>query len=348
MSAPRGTLISGAKVAGLRHMALEQGAAVDRRALYDIERRVDEQNFRTHLNLLLGFAAVCLAGYVYLKVASLARTYPAAYEWWESSQAQYGPASESQHPLITVPKMALRVEFPSYYYLQSLGMAAETVSESGAEFLLIMATKFAKYMRPVHWNGTAEELRYTDLELFLPIDKGKDWGYIWSSWDAKNAAGEYVNPWAGVLFTSYEAMANSPAFEAYYANPPDRRYVQALFRGGLAEIAITLGSTDTTGPKMAQHLMGLQSGSYKVPCNNRADQATQKALYYGSMTAMAGGMLGHATMKAAASGGFRGMFMKALPLLITAGGLTAGAVTGAQECKVYSTGYSGQGAGKSV
>lgn len=337
------SVISGAKVAALRQAALQQGVAVDQRALYDIERRVDEQNFRSHMNLLLGLGAACLGVYVYLRIAGLAREYPAAYEWWATSS---GAPAAGTHPLVTVPKAALRVEFPAFYTLQTLAMTAETLPLAGAQFLLAMAGSFAKYMKPVHWNGSATQLRYADLDAFLPLDAKSggtvNWTYVWTAFNAKTAGGESVNPWAGVLFASYEAMANSPAFQAYYGSPADRSYVRALYQGGLVEIAVTLGSTATTGDAMAEHLMGFQPGFTKVPCTSRVGKALQSSVEYGMYGAMAGGMGGHLFASRLAGRG------RILPLLLTLAAAGGGAAKGATECKDRETSYSGQGAGTSI
>lgn len=347
MAAPRGSLVSDAAVAQLRRSAVQQGVLVDRKALFDIERRTDEHRFRGQMNLLLGVSVACLGAYVYIKVSGLAREYPVAYAWWERSQALHG-RGDSAHPQITLPKAALRVEFPAFYYVQSLAMVSESLPLHGAQFLVVMASHFSKYLRPVHWNGSAAELRYADYQRFLPPDaksaSGVRWTYVWAAWTAKNAAGDSVNPWDGVLFASVQAMANSPAVQAYYADVPDRRYIAALFRGGLVEVAVTLGGTDTTGVEMARHLMGFQSGAYVIPCGgSRGERAVQTSLEYGMYGGMVGGLGGHALASRFAEMGSRGeRFGKLLPLLITAASFAGGAAKGAtEECAGEVRSYSG-------
>lgn len=344
-----GGLVDAAQLAQLRTSELAQGVRIDRRALYDIERREEEASFRHHLNLLLGFGVVALGAYVYLKIASLRRAYPLAYAWWETSQALYAKsAATGADVLVTVPSVALRLEFPSYYHLQTLLMAERTLPLAGAQFLMVMATHYSKQLRPIHWNGSAEQLRFADIDAFLPPDaagkSGIDWRYVWIQWTATNAAKQPVNPWVSALFASPQAMADSPAFQAYYGShgaPPDRGMVRALFRGGLVEVAVQYGNVHTTGDEMAQKLMGVQAGATKVPCASKLDAAVQTSLQYGMIASMAGGMGGHAMASATEASRGVGRF---LPLLVAVGGFGAGAAKGAADCTASETSYSGLGA----
>ena len=348
-------LVSGAEVASLRRSALQQTAAVDARALADVVRRGEEERFRGQMNGLLGLSAACVGVYVYLKLQSLSKEYPTAYAWWDNAQLE-GPEAEGEHSLITVPSAARRVEFPALYYAQTMIMAAETLPLSGAEFLLSMATHFSKFMNPVHWNGSPAQLRRTYLDRFLPRDaRGKEgirWSYVWSAWNKKNAQGELVNPWAGVLFSSPQAMANSPAFQAYYAaENPSRGFVEALFDGGLVEVAVLYGASSKSGSEMARHLMGSEPTRTKVPCTSRVSGAVQGSIEYGMYAGMAAGVGGHAGAAFAAARKLGSMgrgVSGAIPLLITLAGFGAGAVAGARKCKPTTTSYSGLGAGKSV
>ena len=354
--APKGTLVAAGQLAQLRTSELERGLLTDRRALYDIERREEEAAFRHHLNLLLGLGVVALGAYVYLKIGSLGRSYPVAYEWWESSQALYAKsATTGADALVTVPSVALRLEFPSYYYLQTLLMTERTIPLAGAQFLMVMATHFSKELRPIHWDGSAEQLRFADIDAFLPPDasvgggkSGINWRYVWTKWTATNEAKQPVNPWVSALFSSPQAMADSPAFQAYYGShgsPPDRGLVRALFRGGLVEVAVQYGNVHTTGDKMAQRLMGVQSGATKIPCASRLDAAVQTSLEYGMYASMAGGMGGHAmASRLATSEGESKGLGSLVPLLVTVAGFGAGAAKGASDCKASQTSYSGLGA----
>lgn len=356
----KGTLFSATKLADLRRLSVEQGVDVDRRILIDIERRVDEHTFRKQLNTIMGLAVVCVCVYVYLKIVSIAKQYPKAYEWWNSQQV-FAPG-KGHYVQLTLPQAALRIEFPFFYQLQVLAMQAQSVSLAGAHFLVIMATNFAKYMHPVHWNGSAEQLRYDSLDQFLPPhakkSNGVDWPYVWAAWEAKNAKNQPVNPWGnGVLFTNVRALANSPAFQAYYADPPDRRYIDALFHGGLTEIAVMLGNSDATGPAMAEHLMGVDSGFTKVECTGRVSEAVKTSMDYGMKTGMIGGVVGHlgahsmSHMFARMPSGWKAVLRKPSRLsavLLTVAMATAlgvGAAAGAAKCNESKTSYSGLGRG---
>lgn len=333
---PTGALVSGAKLAQLRNAVWAQEAAMDHKISVAIDRRVDEQRFRSHMNIVLTLSVACACVYAYIKIYSLKGMYPKAYAWWEVSQDEHIRGA-GHHSLVTVPAMALRVEFPSFYTLQTLFMSAETIPLAGAEFLLIMASTYPTRLRPILWNGSAEQLRYADIGQFLPLDAqrtgGVDWTYVWSSWRATNATKNYVNPWYD-LFPSATAMTNSPAFQAYYGTPPERGFLQALFQGGLVEVALQFGNVHTSGYEMVQRLMGEQPESVKTPCPSQLNAAVQSATQYGMYSSMVAGMSGHAlaTQLARIGPNMRRIGM-AMPIVFVAGAMGVGAVQGSRTCK---------------
>lgn len=320
--ADAGTLVSGTKLGKMRDDVWTREALIDRKAAYDLERLEDARRFRRHLNRIIGLSVVSFCVYAYLKIASLARVYPTAYAWWKDTSD-----AKSAHPQITVPHVALRVEFPAAYWVQTLRFASETIPLAGAQFLLEMASAHSTYLTRVHWNGTADALRYADRAQFLPIDAMRDgtvnWEYVWHAWAAKNDEGELVNPFAGVLFANVDSLIDSPAIKAYYADPPDRGYIDALYYGGLVEVAMRYGTTKKTGADMVHHLMGSHS-SFAPSCDdNRFQRGLQTSMQYGMFAGMFAGVGGHI--------GTGTKMAKSLPMLITLSGFGVGASVGASS-----------------
>ena len=344
-----GSLISGASVAKLREAAVGQNLNIDHRLYYDIQRRTEEQEFRKHRNTLIRICVLCIGIYIYMKLSSLRDMYPVAYAWWDSTQRMY-PHGQGRFARITLPGAVLRMEFPYVYYLQEFLMITDALPVAGAQFLVYMVSHFGRFMRPMHFNGSAEQLRYTSVASFLPphakTDSGINWTYVWESWQSKNTDGALVNPWSGVLFTSVQALAASPAIQAYYADVPDRRFIDALFHGGLAEIAVTFGNDHMNGADMVKRLMGVATSFTIVPCttSSRIRKGVQTSMEYGGQAGMFSLTLHHfinnpqrATKPS--------RFAASIPFLITAGALVAGGARGGLKCKNTKESYSGLGGG---
>ena len=334
-----GSLVRASDIAQLRDATRQRTLTLDHVLDSKIAKREEARRFSSHVHLFIGLSVACAGVYVYLKLTRLSSIYAAAYAWWGQAK-ESGEPGRGAHILITVPNMALRVEFPAYYWLQNMRMAVPSISLAGAEFLLIVATHFSTGLRPAHWNGSAEQLRFKDIDLFLPLQKGADWDYIWTAWSATNAAGERVNPWAGVLYASRSALANSPAMKAYYANPPDRGFVEALFRGGLAEIAVNYATDKTNGEEMVRHLIGYDTKARVLPCAPPGVRMATSAMAYGSMSSMAAGMSGQ-MMDINSQALSHTKYRIAALATLAGGGFAAGAVAGSRPCKQRLTSYSG-------
>lgn len=321
-------LVATADLARLRRMQRNQTTDIERKTLTDIRRRESEHAAAWTL-FVLGAVFVSLATvYIMERISALRTIYPESYAWWTAvyeDVAYERPAGNWLH--VSVQLAALRVEFSAYYWVQELVMRAPTMPRAGAEFLLLMTTHYGSNMRPIHFNGSAAQLRYTELGRFLPTDQGEDWTYIWESYNAKNAANASVNPWANVLFASVQALAASPAVRAYYRDASSRAggYVEALYRGGLVEVAMTQGTSAKTGMEMVRFLMGEAPAPVIRDCTgtDRKHAATQ---------GMAGsGMLGTIAVSLL---GFRVPMLgeMASKLVVTAGAAVGGAVYGAVTC----------------
>jgi hypothetical protein len=296
-----------------------QKVAVAAHARSNLARLADQRASDHASKVMFVVFSVALAAYVHAKVAALAMMYPKAYAWWESGYANSAEQAEGSRPLITVPSMALRIQFPAFYWVKTLAMRDESVPIAGAEFLLLMASHYSRYLRAVHWDGSAAQLRFADLEVFLPTDQGQNWVFIWSAWNAKNAKGEYVNPWAGVLWASADAMQQSPAIRKYYANPPDRSMIRALFQGGLVEVAVLESTAAKSGIEMVHTLMGESPQATAVPCSGI--QRANAAMTSASTVMMLGSMI---------AGARPGAIGKTLALVSGASG--GAALLGAHRC----------------
>ncbi len=314
-------------LARLRRLQHNETTKVERKTLADIKRREAEHAASWTAFLLGSLLLSLVSAYVAAKRASLRGIYPTAYAWWNDvylSSAYERPAGN--WPRVTVPSMALRVEFPTNYWVENLLMRADSMPRAGAEFLLIMLTHYSANMHPIHFNGGAQQLRYTDLQRFLPMDQGRDWTYIWTSFNATNASGAHVNPWAGVLFGSVQALAASPAVQAYYSDAPQRKYLDALYHGGLVEVAMSLGTSATSGIDMVHFLIGATPSLTTLPCTtlDRLHHAVQTGATYGTLTLVVGTVFGLR---------FPAMGKIASHLIATGVACAAGVAQGAMTCK---------------
>ena len=298
----------------------------------------DARHARKHQAAFFTVSLVLVAVYVQFRLASLPGMYPRAYEWWTSSTGRLDPAyptPQGSNPLMTVPNMAVRVEFPAAASVQQLLMTAPSVLRNGADFLLLMATHYSKSLKGVHWNGSSDQLRFEEMPSFLPTAQGKDWNYIWHAFNATNAKNEFVNPWAGVLWASPQAMANSPAVQEYYGSPPRRGFLTALFQGGLTAVARTQATTDVSGEDMEHYLMGSKPVRLRGACG--AAQRTNAMMQSGSMYAcgvsLVGGM-SHSTLAAKLGSEFKGPGNKAASAILVGATLAATAF-GAASAKCH-------------
>lgn len=291
-------LVRSSDVTALRDMQDAQTRSVESKTLYDIERREALQRDDWHMVLFATGFVVCFVAFVVVRVQGLVYRHPRAYHWWDTTFASSLYARPlGTHPKITVPGCALRVEFPPAHWAATLLMSYQELPRAGADFLLLMVAEYGDTLHPIHWNGSSAQLRYEHLEDFLPRGPGTttqdskgnastNWAYIWRQFNAKNAAGALVNPWAGALWRDPKAMALSPAMQAYYdAKAPRTDYIEALYRGGLVELAVTHAKKDVTGAAMVRHLMGTVSTTRADTCtpakqsNNMVQGATEFGMY---------------------------------------------------------------------
>lgn len=258
-------------------------AVVDEQQQLILKQRMRESSGSTTIIVML---VVLASVYTVLKTQNLQIMYPQAYLWWEQTRqfidAGHMIKPNGTHPLITVPRVALRLNFPAYYSLETFRMVAQSMHRSAAEFLMIMATNFSETLRPVHWNGSAEQLRANDIEDFLPLEQPDNWTYIWTKFNALNAKDEQVNPWGnGVLFQTPEQMMLSPAVRAYYNNDPS--YMKALYEGGLVQLAMTHATASNTGTDLVKFLMGSMPVSGRVECGAGQLSRSQQESMTGTM-----------------------------------------------------------------
>lgn len=279
-------LLSNLDLQRMRRIQRNQTAKVEKKVLEDIERREDEHRAASIRWIILAVLLALVWTWMNAKLGSLRMTYSDAYDWWMVTYkgVEYAK-STGNYPLVTIPSIATRLEFPSYAWVQQLLMLQESIPRPGAEFVMIMITHFSQNMRPIHFNGSSNQLRFTELATFLPTDQGADWTYIWSSFNAKNTHGEPVNPWSGVLWSSVRAMGNSPAIRDYYSTTPNRSFIESLYRGGLVEVAMTHGNDNTSGADMVRYLMGTTPDATPLPCSvgQKTNSAIQKGSEYGTL-----------------------------------------------------------------
>lgn len=255
-------------------------------------RKMGETLAITVIIIVLSFVT-----FVHLRTQSLELQYPQAYAWWTSDKGYNNlsfppPQGSSQ---ITVPTAAVSASFPLLAQLDGLTFQSTPISEQQALFLLHMVGVFglSRKLAGVHFKGSKEQLRYTDLDTFLPTGNGaytKDskskqffpnWSYIYLNFLAVAKDGQSANPWANTLWRTQTEFQNAPVIRDYYGSPPKRDIIESLYRGGLCEVAMTTMPPGTQARQHIQDLVGTGLVETPIPCSGA--QKTNAAFRGASM-----------------------------------------------------------------
>lgn len=297
----RGTLVAESAVRSedlmlRKQRALIQIAALERGQRHAAHRAAVE---RSVLWCLMGIVVVSLS--IHHSVLSLDVQFPAAYAWSSSPTG----ALDSRYPepqgstQVSVQVAAITASYPLIAQLGALAFLMPKIKREGALFILQMVGAYgeSRNLKGVHLNGSAEQLRYADLQSFLPtgnasVVKGQpNWSYIWAAWNARTEDGTSSNPFFNTLWQNITEFQLSPAIQDYYGvdtggsitRPPQRTLIQSLFKGGLAYIASNNFENEVTASQMIKNLMSERYVQEGKPCD--ALQKTQAAISQGTQWA---------------------------------------------------------------
>jgi len=260
---------------------------------------------RAALWFLLGVVTLFIS--VSTTVSGLGLQFPEAYEWSKSQVDNLDPRFPRPQGAtrVTVETAAVNATYPLLGTLGSLAFIMPKMSREGSLFLLQILGGYGKSrnIKGVHLNGSASQLRFDHLDLFLPTGNGStvksvpNWSYIWESWSALTASGDSANPWYNTLWLNEDEFRLSPAIQDYYgvdtggaiSRPPQRGLVESLFRGGLAYVAQNNFDDEITADQMVKNLLGRRFVQEGRPC--KAVQVAHNAISNGTQWASYG-MLG--------------------------------------------------------
>ena len=300
----------------------KERASVESATRERIQEHAERRARATRSLLIMVLCAFLIAFGASFRIGRLREEYASAYEWWRTGYRN-GPTPEGLYPKVSVSSAAVALNYPPVAFLSSLAFRSSDVSRFGASFLLDMASGFglSRNLQGIHWNGSAEQLRFDRMSDFLPTDAAAfdasgnvQWAYVWSSFTAKTSSGSYVNPWAGTLWPTIDHFSTSPAIQAYYTDRSgeDAQLVEGLYRGGLCYIALNMASANRTASNLLYALVGSKTVVGSQPCSTV--QVANSMLDGGTMGFGLVLMLSHAApfpynLLAAAAGGAAGAFV---------------------------------------
>lgn len=305
------SLVSSTAAAELKSTIKKERQQVFLDTKQHIQKEHQQRVFGEHIAFFGLLAVILIFVSVHLRVASLESRFASAYKWWTS---EFGYLND-QYPLpqgtsnITVPSAAVSASFPLLAQLGGLAFMASPVTEQQALFLLDMVGSFghSRKLAAVHFNGSESQLRYKDIEFFLPTSNGSwikeggsshfspNWDYVWVSFQAATKNGS-ANPWANTFWRNRTEFTNSPVITDYYSDPPKRGPIEALFRGGLCEVALTAMDDKTTARELITKFVGEEMTEVPLPCTagqkaNSAMQGASLGAGVGSLPAMSASLL---------------------------------------------------------
>lgn len=272
-----------------------------------LEETLQKKKETRRLVFVFVIAFVIFSVAVTFKIDSLKTEWTQAYEWWESplgyNSTSYPNPMGSNN--ITVQSAAICASYPLLSQAMGLTFQISPISQPQADFLLGMVSQFgiSHHLAAVHWNGSQEQLRFKYIETFFPTENGAylqstdsagkttstpNWEFIWWSFAAETSSGKSANPWFGTLWPTVEDFKGSPAVQDYYSTPSNKNAINALYRGGLCEVALSISDSTSTGSSMIQYLMGVKSTRVPGECTqlqkaNKAIQNTFMAAGIGSI-----------------------------------------------------------------
>lgn len=220
-----------------------------------------QQKFRFYITMI-SVIAILIAVNIQFKRYFLKKLFSKAFSWYDSRDGRLDatwPPANGPYSNFTMEDAAIAFMYPGYATLRNLQFSSIKISQSGAQFLIIMAEHFAEKMslRDVHWAGSSQQTGLPDLESYLPRRKSmKD---IWHAWNHPN------NIWKR-LYPSYDNFAGSAAIQEYL-HDDSNNMIKSLFQGGLIAVAINNTKVSENGRDMVKHLLGQKISIPQQKCS---------------------------------------------------------------------------------
>lgn len=281
------SLVSASSVQKMERTLRDQRAQVLRATEARIKKEYEVRASAEHIGLAFIVAAILISIGIHLRVDTLKYRFQRAYKWWASptgyNNLKFPPAQGTAK--ITIPSAAVSAAFPLLARMGGLLFMESPLNEQAALFLLdVVGTfGFSRNLAAVHFNGSMQQLRYSDLDSFLPTGNGAwtksgktyvpNWSYIWISFIAMSADGTSANPWFNTFWTTLTEFKSAPVISDYYADPPKRNFMQSLYRGGLCEVAQTVIDDKTSARELITMMVGERMREVPLPCTH--DQKAQ-------------------------------------------------------------------------
>ena len=248
--------------------------------------------------LLVLVCLILLLVSFYIRIRNLENFFPLPYKWWKT-----GSYSDIKNPpalgprKISVESCAISSVYPSFAWMMGLAFVATPLKPASAEFLLQMVSVFGEPLyskgksvsldglTAAHWNGSEDQLHFSEYRsflpppqqggIYLPTTQKLNWSYIYHCWTAPvkgGKEGETANPWHRRIWPNEQAFVSSPMINDYYKKGRVDA-VEALFRGGLTEYALTMEQENKSAEDMLYYFVGEQPVQAKAKCQPGQDVA---------------------------------------------------------------------------
>jgi hypothetical protein len=288
--------------------------------------------------LITGVIGIVVAWF-YIRLSMIEQVYKDQFELYNNASSHF---NSSPKPLgmtkFTIREVAIASQFPTFYSnILVTTMSAKSLSPVGAQFLLVMLTRFSDDITRETWSGSSEQLQlarlHTDAGGFLHdfdnwnVNENK---FRWlcktqkefdthiavqcrlraSNGGMGNLADQTLN-----AITKVGDDATDPGDQAR----PTYDILQTLYSGGLCEVARFHVSANTEVAELVSKVAGRMSLRH-VDCS--AQRRMQAA---GTVSNVAGaGMTGLGVVMAQSGSLFAGPISAAATLGIVAGTFVAG------------------------
>lgn len=276
------------------------------RALRSIEDERERVKGR-RTALIVFVAAVALIVFaINMSMRNLQGQWPKAFAWWQSDKGFRNnfvfPSPLGLYDSVTIPSVAVSAAYHPLSNLFALSFQHATMTRGGALFLLQMIEVYGEWCDfvGIHWSGSSKQLNYKYMNEFLPLNAAAtvdtsgelQWGYLWAAWNAfsQDDPSLPANAFSMTFWKKVGDFQASPLVQNYFKGDDDaRRFFDALFNGGLVNVAINYFSPDTNPFEVMQQIFGktMKVADRKCTTSDRVNSGVS----FGSAMAGAGLMV---------------------------------------------------------
>ena len=301
----------------------------------------DRGLIRVQNRILIGGIIAVVVAWFYVRLEMIKKVYKDQFDlYYEKSS----PFNQSPKPLgmtiFTVYEAAVATQFPHFYDKIWVGtMSSKSLSKVGAQFLLIMLTRFPNDITRETWAGSSEQ-----LQRFRLHERTGGFLHNFSSWNVEankfrwlcktqrefdthiavqcrlRTFNEATGSLADQALGAINAMGEEESPEAGGTNARSTHDIlHSLYSGGLCEVARYHVSDKTTVAELVQKVAGRMSLRH-IDCD-----AQRRMQYVNTFSNVAGGgMTGLGVVMAQSGSLFAGPISAAATLGILAGTVIGG------------------------